>query len=104
MAWIQLLIAGILEACWAISLKLSDGMTRPVPSVVTVVTMAGSVYLLALAARTLPIGTAYSIWVGFGAGGAIIIGMIWMGESTSPVRLFFLILLLVSIVGLKVTS
>ena len=104
MAWLLLLIAGLLEACWAISLKLSEGFTRFWPSLFTAVAMAGSVYLLAVAARTLPIGTAYSVWVGIGAGAAAIIGIVWFGESTEPARLFFIALLLVAIVGLKFTS
>jgi quaternary ammonium compound-resistance protein SugE len=104
MAWLLLLLAGLLETAWAISLKLSEGFTRVGPTVFTAVAMAGSVYLLARAAKDLPIGTAYSVWVGIGAGGAALIGIVWFGESTAPPRLFFIGLLLVSILGLRWTS
>lgn len=104
MAWILLIIAGILEAGWAIGLKFTEGFTRPVPSLLTILAIIVSMYLLALSARTLPIGTAYAAWVGIGAFGAIVLGIVWLGEPVTPLRLFFLGLLLVSIIGLQVSG
>lgn len=104
MAWILLIVAGLLETGWAIGLKYTEGFTRPIPSILTVVGIVASMYLLSVAARTLPIGTAYAVWVGIGAAGAVILGMLLLGESRNPARLLFLALLLVSIVGLKFTS
>ena len=103
-AWIYLIIAGFLETGWAIGLKYTDGFTKLIPSVLTGLALAGSMYLLALAARELPIGTAYGIWVGIGALGAAILGIILFQEPVTAGRLFFLTLLLVSIIGLKFTS
>jgi quaternary ammonium compound-resistance protein SugE len=104
MAWILLIVAGLLETGWAIGLKYTEGFTRPIPSILTVVGIVASMYMLSVAARTLPIGTAYAVWVGIGAAGAVILGMLLLGESRNPARLLFLALLLVSIVGLKFTS
>lgn len=103
-AWVLLVIAGLLEVCWAIGLKYTEGFTRLGPSIFTLITLAGSMYLLAKASQTLPIGTAYGIWVGIGALGAAVLGIVLFQESASPSRIFFLSLLLVSIIGLKVTS
>jgi len=86
MAWILLLLAGVLEVVWAYSMKLSEGFTRLAPSVVTVVTMIGSFALLAGAMRTLPLGTAYTIWTGIGAIGAFVIGIVVLGETASLLR------------------
>jgi quaternary ammonium compound-resistance protein SugE len=104
MAWFVLFIAGLLEIGWAIGLKYTDGFTRPLPSFFTIAAIAASMGLLASAARTLPIGTAYAVWVGIGAAGAAILGMILFGEPRTPARLFFLGLLIVSIVGLRLSS
>ena len=104
MAWVLVLIAGVLEAGWAIGLKYTQGFTRPVPSILTITGIIASMYLLAVAARTLPIGTAYAVWVGIGTFGAIVLGMVFLGEPATPLRMFFLALLLVSIVGLKFTA
>ena len=103
-SWVLLLIAGLLEVCWAIGLKYTEGFTRPLPSFFTIIPLAASMYLLARAAQTIPIGTAYGVWVGIGALGAAILGIILFKESLSLPRLFFLILLFVSILGLKLTS
>lgn len=103
-SWITLVLAGLLEICWAIGLKYTDGFTKLIPSLFTVITLALSMYLLARAAQVLPIGTAYGIWVGIGSLGAAILGIYLFNESASPARLFFLFLLLVSIIGLKLTS
>lgn len=104
MPWVLLVIAGLLEAGWAVGLKYTQGFTKPVPSVLTIAGIIASMYLLALAARSLTIGTAYAIWVGIGTFGAIVFGMIFLGENVSAGRFFFLFLLIVSIIGLKLTS
>ena len=104
MAWLLLIVAGLLETGWAIGLKYSDGFRRPLASVLTILTMIVSMLLLGLAARSLPIGTAYAVWVGIGAAGAVILGMILFGEPVTAGRLFFLGLLLASLVGLKMFS
>ncbi|AGH95949.1 quaternary ammonium compound efflux SMR transporter SugE [Pseudobdellovibrio exovorus] len=103
-SWIILIIAGLFEICWAIGLKYTEGFTKLVPSIFTLSTLAISMFLLAKASQTLPIGTAYAVWVGIGAMGAAILGIFLFNESASPMRIFFVVLLLVSIVGLKLTS
>lgn len=103
-AWVILFIAGLFEVCWAIGLKYTEGFTKLVPSVFTLGTLAASMYLLARASQVLPIGTAYGVWVGVGALGAAVLGIVLFNEMASPMRLFFLGLLLVSIVGLKLTT
>ncbi len=103
-AWIVLGIAGLLEVCWAIGLKYTDGFTKLGPSVFTLVTLAASMFLLAKSSQVLPIGAAYGVWVGIGAMGAAILGIFLFNESASPSRLFFLGLLLVAIIGLKITA
>lgn len=102
-SWILLLIAGLLEICWAIGLKYTDGFTKFTPSIITIVAMVLSVYLLAYASKVLPIGTAYAVWVGVGALGAAILGIILFNEPVSFFRIFFLGLLLISIIGLKLS-
>jgi quaternary ammonium compound-resistance protein SugE len=104
MAWVYLVVAGVLETGWAIGLKYTDGFRRPVPSILTVVAIAASMLLLALAARTIPIGTAYAIWVGIGAVGAVALGIILFDEPRDFARMFFVGLLIVSLVGLKITT
>ena len=102
--WVALVFAGLLEVCWAVGLKYTDGFRKPLPSLFVVVTLAGSMFLLAWAARTLPIGTAYAVWVGIGALGAAILGVVLFGEPVTVPRVVFLGMLLVAIVGLKATS
>lgn len=103
-AWIYLTIAGLLEICWAVGLKYSDGFSKLLPSIFTVTTLALSMFLLAKAAQTLPIGTSYAIWVGIGAFGTAILGVVLFKEPASALRLVFLTMLLISIVGLKMTA
>ena len=103
-SWIFLLIAGLLEICWAIGLKYTQGFTKLIPSLFTITTLAFSMYMLARAAVNIPIGTAYGVWVGIGSLGAAILGIILFNEAASPARIFFLVLLLVAIVGLKLTA
>lgn len=102
--WIYLFAAGLLEICWSIGLKYTDGFTRLAPSIFTLVTLAASMFLLAKAAQTLPIGTAYGVWVGIGAVGAAILGMVLFKEPATAARIFFLCLMVVSLVGLKLTA
>lgn len=104
MAWVYLILAGLLETGWAIGLKYTDGFTRLVPSVLTAVAIAASMFLLALSARTIPIGTAYAIWVGIGAVGTVALGIILFDEPREPARLFFVLLLIVALAGLKFTT
>ena len=104
MAWLILVLAGLFEVAWAIGLKYTDGFTRLWPSVFTLVTLAISMALLAHAARTLPIGTAYAVWVGIGAFGAAVLGVALFGEPLTAPRVVFLALLLIAIVGLKLTA
>lgn len=103
-AWVLLIVAGLLETGWAIGLKYTDGFTRFWPSVLTIAGIVASMVLLSIAARTLPIGTAYAVWVGIGAAGAVILGILLLGEPVTAARMFFLALLLAAIVGLKLTS
>lgn len=103
-SWSLLIIAGLFEVCWAVGLKYTDGLTKPLPTLFTLVALSTSMYLLAVASQTLPIGTAYGVWVGIGALGAALLGIILFNEPASLPKLFFLGLLLVSIVGLKFTS
>jgi quaternary ammonium compound-resistance protein SugE len=104
MPWIYLALAGLFEIGWAIGLKYSVGFTRLWPSVGTIAAMIVSVLLLALAARTLPIGTAYAIWTGIGAVGAVIFGIVLFGDSAALLRLLCVLLIVLGIVGLKLTA
>jgi quaternary ammonium compound-resistance protein SugE len=103
-AWIMLGLAGLFEIVWAIGLKYAEGFTRLVPSAITIVAMVISMYLLALAARSLPIGTAYAVWTGIGAVGAALLGMMLFAESASFMRLACIALIVAGIVGLKLSS
>ena len=103
-SWILLVVAGLLETAWAIGLKYTHGFTRPLASVLTGLAIAGSMVLLGLAAKELPIGTAYAVWVGIGAFGAAVLGMVLFKEPVTAGRIFFLILLLVAVMGLKATA
>lgn len=104
MAWIILVAAGLLEVGWAIGLKYTEGFTKLGPSIPTVVAMAASLALLSFAAKTLPIGTAYAVFVGIGAAGAAVLGIALFNEPATASRVFFLALLMASVIGLKATS
>ncbi len=104
MAWIILFVAGLCEIGWAIGLKYSEGFTRPVPTVLTIVSMVVSVILLGFAIKTLPVGTGYAVWTGIGAVGTAILGIMLLGESSEPMRLASIGLIVAGIVGLKLTS
>lgn len=101
MPWLILVLAGVLETAWAVGLKFTDGFSRPVPTALTVAALVGSVWLLALSVRTLPLGTAYAVWTGIGAVGTVIIGILRFGESASPFRLFCVGLIVAGLVGLR---
>lgn len=103
-SWYYLIVAGLLEVCWASSLKSTAGFTRLVPTLFFLTTLAASMLLLALAVKHLPIGTAYAVWVGIGAAGTAIASVIWFGESMTVARGVFLVLLIISIAGLKLTT
>jgi len=104
MAWFTLFVAGLLEMVWALLLKQSAGLTRPMPTIGFFVSLLLSMVLLAQSLRTLPVGTAYAVWTGIGAAGTAIIGMIWLGESRDVLKLVSLVLLLAGIVGLRITT
>ena len=104
MAWAVLFAAGLLEIGWAIGLKYTEGFTRLTPSVLTLAAMAGSVLLLGLALKTLPIGTAYAVWTGIGAVGTAILGIYLFGEPASVLRLASIGLIVAGIVGLKLVT
>lgn len=104
MSWLYLFLAGILEAVWASGLKYTEGFTRLWPSVLVGLTIGGSMFLLALAVRSIPIGVAYAIWVGIGILGAAISGPVLFHQPLRPIQLVFLGLLLIAIAGLKITS
>ncbi len=103
-SWFLLVIAGLLEVCWASALKSTAGFTRLWPTLFFAVTLAGSMYLLSLAVKNLPVGTAYAVWVGIGAAGTAIFAMLFHGEAMTVARVAFLSLLIVSIIGLKMTT
>lgn len=104
MSWIYLFIAGLFEIAWAIGLKYTEGFTNLLPSVLTVIGMLLSFYFLSAAVKTIPIGTAYGIWTGIGAVGTAILGIILFDESKDLIRIFFILLIIIGIVGLKIFS
>ena len=104
MAWLYLFVAGIFETAWAIGLKYSAGFTKVGPSVFTVVAMSVSLYLLALALRTIPVGTGYAVWTGIGTVGAAILGILLFNESREISRILCILLIVAGIIGLKLTS
>lgn len=104
MAWLQLFAAGILEVVWAIAMKQSHGFSRAVPSIVTLSAMLGSVALLALSMRSLPLGTAYTVWTGIGAVGAFLAGIALFGEAASPGRILAVLLIVAGLFLLKASG
>ncbi|MDZ4297827.1 MAG: quaternary ammonium compound efflux SMR transporter SugE [Moraxellaceae bacterium] len=104
MAWLVLLLAGILEVVWAVGLKYTDGFTKFTPSVITLTAMVASVVLLASAMKTLPMGTAYAVWVGIGAVGAVIMGVVLFDEPVTVLRIGSVGLVIAGIIGLKLAS
>ncbi|WP_395683672.1 quaternary ammonium compound efflux SMR transporter SugE [Dokdonella sp.] len=104
MSWLILVLAGLFEIGWAIGLKYTDGFTRPWPTLATVAAMAISLVLLGIAMKTLPVGSAYAVWVGVGAVGTAILGIVLLGEPANAGRLFSLALIVAGIVGLKLAT
>lgn len=101
MAWIVLIASGLLESVWAVALSRSAGFTRPIPSLIFAAALVLSMIGLGYALRTIPVGTAYAVWVGIGAAGTALTGMLFLGESTSLLRALSLLLVLAGVVGLK---
>ncbi len=104
MTWIYLLMAGLLEIVWAFTMKQSQGFTRLIPSAITMVAMVAGFVLLSLAMRTLPLGTAYTIWTGIGAVGAFVVGVVFLGESLSAGRVVAAVLIVAGLVLMKLSS
>jgi quaternary ammonium compound-resistance protein SugE len=104
MAWIMLVLAGLFEVGWAIGLKYTAGFTRLWPTVWTVVAMIISLWLLGIAMKSFPVGTAYSVWVGVGSVGTVILGIVLLGEPASPARLISVTLIIAGIIGLKLAT
>lgn len=104
MSWALLSIAGLLEIAFAFGMKWAEGFTRLVPSLFTVVMGVASVYLLSMALRTLPVSTGYAVWTGIGAVGTVILGIVVLGDSIAPMRLFCIALIITGIIGLKLVS
>jgi len=104
MSWVLLIVAGLLKSTWAVGLKFTDGFTRVIPSILVGIAIVASMVLLAIAVRDLPIGTAYAVWVSIGILGAAIGQAMFFHQPLRPVQIFFLVLLLSSVVGLKLTS
>ena len=104
MAWVYLLVAGVLEVVWAYTMKQSQGFSKPVPSLVTLIVMLGSFWLLALSMRTLPLGTAYAVWTGIGAVGAFLVGITLLAEPVNAMRIIAAVLIVSGLVLMKVAS
>lgn len=104
MSWGILFLAGIFEIFWAVGLKYSEGFTKLLPSFVTIITMIISFYLLSISLKTLPLGTAYAVWVGIGTVGTVIAGIFLFGESMNLIRIISIIFILLGIIGLKITA
>jgi quaternary ammonium compound-resistance protein SugE len=104
MAWILLTVAGLLEIGWAVGLKYTDGFSRPLPSALTVIAMMGSLWLLALALKSIPIGTAYAVWTGIGVVGSAVLGILLFAEPATALRLACIGLIVAGIAGLKLVS
>lgn len=104
MAWVYLVFAGILEIVWAFAMKQSDGFTRAGASAVTIVAMIASFALLSMSMRSLPLGTAYTIWTGIGAVGAFVLGIVALGEQATPLRIFAAVLIVSGLVLMKLSA
>lgn len=104
MAWIMLFVAGVFEVVWAYSMKQSEGFTRLLPSIVTIVMMAASFGLLSFAMRSIPLGTAYTIWTGIGAVGAFVVGIVVLGEQVNPMRIIAALLIVCGLVLMKMSA
>ncbi|ACF43055.1 quaternary ammonium compound efflux SMR transporter SugE [Pelodictyon phaeoclathratiforme] len=103
-SWIFLIIAGCLECGWAVGIKYTEGFSRPIPSLLTASAMIASFWLLSLAMKTIPVGTAYAVWTGIGATGVAIVGMLFLDEPRDIARILCLLLILSGVIGLKIFS
>ena len=103
-SWVFLILAGLIEVVWALSLKYAEGFTKLWPSVFAVLTIAASMFLLSVAMKNIPVGIAYGVFVGMGAIGATVLGIFLFGEPATPLRFVFLAMLIASLVGLKMTA
>ena len=104
MAWAILAVAGLLEVAWAVGLKYTDGFTRPLPTTLVLAAMGASVWLLAIALRTIPVGTGYAVWTGIGAVGTAVLGMVLFHEPRDLARLLCILLIVAGIAGLKLVT
>jgi quaternary ammonium compound-resistance protein SugE len=104
MQWVYLVIAGLLEVAWAVTLKKTEGFTRLGPSLLTLVLMSVSFYLLSLGMRDLPASTSYAVWVGIGAAGTALVGFLFLGEAWSPLRIVSLLLIVLGVIGLRLAE
>ena len=104
MNWVLLVLAGLLEVGWAVGLKYTEGFTKPLPTLATIVAIIGSLGLLGIAVRDLPVGTAYAVWTGIGTLGTLVVGVLLLGDSASPLRLLSGLLIVLGILGLKLTA
>lgn len=104
MEWFYLIIAGVLEICWAMGLKYSQEVTKTLPNIITIVAMVASIYFLSLSLKSLPIGTAYAIWTGIGTIGTVLLGVILFKESINIIRIVCIVLIVSGIIGLKLIS
>lgn len=103
-AWLTIVVAGLLETGFALALKMSEGFTKVLPTVLFLVFAAGSFTLLSLGLRSLPVGSAYAVWVGIGAAGTAVLGMVFLGESTQVLKIVSIVLVVAGVVGLQLTS
>lgn len=104
MAWVYLIIAGMFEVIWVISLKYSHGFTRLTPSIITIITMICSFLLLAQSMKSLPLGISYAVWTSIGIMGSAIVGLIFFHEAITPLRIICLLMILMGVIGLKLTA
>lgn len=102
--WVILIIAGLFEILWAIGLKYTDGFTKLTPSILTILSMLVSIWLLSISLKTLPLGTAYAVWVGIGTVGTVIAGIILFNDSVNLLRIISIIFIILGIIGLKITT
>lgn len=102
--WVILIIAGLFEILWAIGLKYTDGFTKLTPSILTILSMLVSIWLLSISLKTLPLGTAYAIWVGIGTVGTVIAGIILFNDSVNLLRIISILFIILGIIGLKITT
>ncbi|MDL1900134.1 quaternary ammonium compound efflux SMR transporter SugE [Anaerolineae bacterium CFX9] len=104
MPWVILVVAGLLEVVWALMLKQSEGLSKPVPTIIFFISLALSLFLLSQAVKSVPVGTAYAVWTGVGVAGTAILGMLLLGESRDMLKLVSIVLIVAGIIGLRLTT